>query len=76
MEGLLGIQNDIDERYSWRVVHKVDTIPGVVPVDENLRMEINAKVAVTWMLMNEVFETIIDQQTGINVVQSVVYSCG
>nr|XP_027193021.1 increased DNA methylation 1-like [Cicer arietinum] len=76
LEGLLGIQNDIDERYSWRVVHKVDTIPGVVPVDENLRMEINAKVAVTWMLMNEVFETIIDQQTGINVVQSVVYSCG
>ncbi|TKY55491.1 Increased DNA methylation 1 [Spatholobus suberectus] len=77
LEVSLGIRNDNLAKYSWRVIHQMD-----IPKDKevaaamNLYLENNSKVAVTWMLMNEAFETITDRHTGINIIQSIVYSCG
>ncbi|CAJ1943270.1 unnamed protein product [Sphenostylis stenocarpa] len=70
----LGIRNDYSAKYSWRVIRLMETFKKD-PAEMHLYVENNSKVAVTWMLMNEAFETIIDRKTGINVVQSVVYSC-
>ncbi|XP_061337045.1 increased DNA methylation 1-like [Gastrolobium bilobum] len=76
MEGSLGIKNDVFASYSWRVIRHMDMNPKVASASRNLHLENNSKVAVTWMLMKEAVKTITDRHTGINVVQSVVYSCG
>ncbi|KAJ1394085.1 Jas TPL-binding domain, partial [Sesbania bispinosa] len=72
LEGSLGVKNDMISDYSWRVIRKMDMTFDAKSQD----IENNSKVAVAWMLMNEAFETIIDKYTGINVLQSIVYSCG
>ncbi|XP_019422215.1 PREDICTED: increased DNA methylation 1-like isoform X2 [Lupinus angustifolius] len=76
LEGSLGIRNDLFASYSWRVIRQSDIIPEVVSATRNQQLENNSKVAVAWMLMNEAFQTITDRYTGIDVVQSVVYSRG
>ncbi|XP_057415649.1 increased DNA methylation 1-like isoform X2 [Lotus japonicus] len=70
LENSLGIRNDISESYSWRVIHPKD----VISASNSTYLENNLKVAVTSMLMDETFATIIDKKTGINVVRSIVYS--
>ncbi|CAL0331168.1 unnamed protein product [Lupinus luteus] len=76
MEGSLGIRHDLSATYSWRVIRQIDITPEVVSATRNRELENNSKVAVAWMLMNEAFQTITDRYTGIDVVQSVVYSRG
>ncbi|KAK2356320.1 Acyl-CoA N-acyltransferase with RING/FYVE/PHD-type zinc finger protein [Trifolium repens] len=73
MEVSLGVQNYINEKYSWRVVRKME---NDLPVSKNRRMEINSKIALAGKLMCGAFEKIVDTHTGIDVVQNVVYSSG
>ncbi|XP_061337027.1 increased DNA methylation 1-like [Gastrolobium bilobum] len=76
LESSLGTRNDVFARYSWRVIRQMDMTPKVVSAARNSHIENNSKVAATWMLMNEAFNTIIDRHTGINLVESIVYSRG
>jgi len=71
----LGIRNDYSAKYSWRVIRLMEETYKKNSAYMNLFLENNSKVAVTWMLMNDAFETITDRKTGINVVRSIVYSC-
>ncbi|PNX97189.1 GNAT family acetyltransferase [Trifolium pratense] len=64
MEVSLGVKYYINEKYSWRIVRKM-----------NRRMEVNSKIAHVGTLMCGAFEKIIDTHTGMNVVENVVYSC-
>jgi len=73
MELQLGVITNINEKYSWRVVREMDTLEEF-PLPKDRLMEINLKAAVAEMLMNEAFGQIIDPHTGVNLVQSVVYS--
>ncbi|KAK7330812.1 hypothetical protein VNO77_25015 [Canavalia gladiata] len=76
LEVSLGIRNDIRSSYSWRIIRQMDMTSEVVSATRSLQLENNSKVAVTWMLMNEAFETITDRHTGINIIQSIIYSRG
>lgn len=74
LEVSLGIRNYYSAKYSWRVIRRLDKKSKKVYATRTPYY--NSSVAVTWMLMNEAFETITDRNTGINVIQSIVYSCG
>ncbi|XP_028772892.1 increased DNA methylation 1 isoform X1 [Neltuma alba] len=72
LESLVGVRNEVDESYSWRVIRQMEKRTSTV--SEHQYVENNAKVAVTWKLMDEAFETIVDRYTGLNVVRSVLCS--
>ncbi|KAI9111122.1 hypothetical protein K1719_017997 [Acacia pycnantha] len=73
LEGFVGVRNEITGSYTWRVIRQMDRTSTV---SEHQYFENNAKVAITWKLMNEAFVPIVDRYSGHNVVQSVIYSLG
>ena len=73
LEALVGVRNETKESCTWRVIHQMDRISTL---SEHQRLENNAKVAITRKLMDEVFEPIVDRYSGLNVIQSVLYSMG
>ncbi|XP_054809173.1 increased DNA methylation 1-like [Prosopis cineraria] len=71
LENFIGLRNKLDESYSWRVIRKMERTSTVT---KHQYFENNAKLAITRKLMDEAFETIVDKYTGVNVIQSVLYS--
>ncbi|CAI9755339.1 unnamed protein product [Fraxinus pennsylvanica] len=80
---LVGKKNELNEGYSWTLLHLVDDgsgvyiddVCGVYIDDEYLRTMCHSKLAVARRLMEECFEPIRDRHTRIKVIPSVVYNC-
>ncbi|KAL2489999.1 Acyl-CoA N-acyltransferase with RING/FYVE/PHD-type zinc finger protein [Forsythia ovata] len=80
---MVGKKNELDEGYSWTLLHLmddvsgvyIDDVSGVYIDDEYLRTMCHSKLAVARRLMEECFEPIRDRHTRIKVIPSVVYNC-
>ncbi|KAK3029837.1 hypothetical protein RJ639_038271 [Escallonia herrerae] len=73
---IVGEENKLADGYTWTLLQRTDSDPNVCP-DELYRGTIcNSKLGVAWRLINECFEPLIDRHTSVDMVQSVVYSCG
>ncbi|XP_060181322.1 uncharacterized protein LOC132610929 [Lycium barbarum] len=73
---LLGVTYNLDEGFCWRLLRHRDFGRDTNLTDDLVDIECNCKLAVAFSIMNECFVPIVDQRSKINVIQSVVYSCG
>ncbi|PHU07151.1 hypothetical protein BC332_23640 [Capsicum chinense] len=73
---LLGVKHDLDEGYCWRLLQHRDFGRDANLTDTLVDIECNCNLAVAFSIMNECFVPIVDQRSKINIIQSVVYSCG
>ncbi|KAI3469014.1 hypothetical protein Pfo_025677 [Paulownia fortunei] len=75
-KSMVGKRNEIDEGYSWTLLHQMDDGSGIYIDDKYMRTMCHSKLAVARRLMEECFEPIQDRHTRIKVIPSVVYNCG
>lgn len=75
-KSMVGKRNEVDEGYSWTLLHQMDDGCGIYIEDNYLRTMCHAKLAVARRLMDECFEPIQDRHTRIRVIPGVVYNCG
>lgn len=73
---MVGRKNDLDDGYSWTLLQHGDRSSNETLEDLHKKEECNSKISVTWGMMDQCFETIIDRPSGINVLESIVYSWG
>ncbi|KAL3499677.1 hypothetical protein ACH5RR_038770 [Cinchona calisaya] len=73
---MVGLKNELDEGFSWSLLHQMDDDTGIYLNDTYKRTVCHSKLAVALRLMEDCFETIVDRHTRINVIRSVVYNCG
>ncbi|XP_071938048.1 uncharacterized protein [Coffea arabica] len=76
LQKLLGVRHELEAGYSWTVLRRQDVVTDVVGNADSLEVLCNSKLAIALSLMDECFEPIIDERSNINVIQSVIYSCG
>jgi N-acetylglutamate synthase-like GNAT family acetyltransferase len=71
---MVGVRMEIDERFSWTLLRRMDSEFGIWLTDLNRATECQAKLAVARNVMEECFEPIVDRHTGINVIENVMYN--
>ncbi|XP_073120752.1 increased DNA methylation 1-like [Henckelia pumila] len=73
---MVGQRNELDEGFSWTLLHQMSDGFGMYISDKYLRTMCHSKLGVARRLMEECFEPIKDRYTKIKVIPSVVYNCG
>ncbi|XP_072992684.1 uncharacterized protein [Typha latifolia] len=76
LQSLLGIKNDLEAGFSWRLVQRFDEDSPKTIFGPDQRAECNPKIAMALAIMDECFLPIVDQRSGINLIHNVVYNCG
>ncbi|KAF6149931.1 hypothetical protein GIB67_008652 [Kingdonia uniflora] len=69
-------EKEVLQVVSWTLIQRLDQESNI-PINTLLkRTEFNSKLAVVLSLMDECFMPTFDRQSGINMIQSVLYNCG
>ncbi|CAN6213247.1 unnamed protein product [Urochloa humidicola] len=76
LKKLLGLKNDIEAGFSWRLVRCFANDQAMPPKNKAQSIHCNSKTALAFAVMDECFQPHIDERSGINMIHNVVYNCG
>ncbi|WOL19630.1 hypothetical protein Cni_G28432 [Canna indica] len=75
LQKILGTKNDLEAGFSWSIIQRFDEVGSRHQLNYQM-IECNSKIAVALAVMDECFLPVVDQRSGINMIDSVVYNCG
>lgn len=75
LQRLLRVKHDIEDGFSWSFIYRADTDPDITILDTE-KVECNAKLGVALSVLSESFMPYIEEGSGTNIIQSIVYSSG
>ncbi|XP_022777111.1 increased DNA methylation 1-like [Durio zibethinus] len=73
LRDMLGVKNNLQDGLSWTLLQRTEQPFGSYKYN---KVQINSKVALAWLVMNECFLSTIDRHTRANIIQSIVYNRG
>ncbi|XP_057976519.1 increased DNA methylation 1-like isoform X2 [Malania oleifera] len=76
LEDLVGITNELGEGLTWTLLRRMNILDSHTFKEVYFNTMCNSKLAVASSVIEECFMPIIDRQTNVNIIKSVVYNCG
>ncbi|XP_022732320.1 increased DNA methylation 1-like [Durio zibethinus] len=73
LQGMLGVKNNLQDGLSWTLLQRTEQPFGSY---EYNNVQINSKIALACLIMNECFLSTIDLHTRANITQCIVYNRG
>lgn len=70
------MRHELEAGYSWTILRHQDLSMDVSCSADSSKVVCNSKLAIAFSIMDECFEPFIDERSNINLIQSVIYSCG
>ncbi|XVE65153.1 hypothetical protein DITRI_Ditri07aG0158400 [Diplodiscus trichospermus] len=74
LKNMIGVRNDLRDGLSWTPLQRIDEPLTGSEAEIYNKVQINSKLAVAWLVMDECFSPVKDRHTRVDFVQNIVYN--
>ncbi|KAK9120931.1 hypothetical protein Syun_018548 [Stephania yunnanensis] len=75
LQNRFGVNFEIGDGYSWSLLRHLESTPNESLHRESKRITSNSKLAIVNTVMKECFNSLVDERSGVDIIQSVVFNC-